>query len=144
MWANLTNKAVHVYSKPEVAVLDKDGKNKNDFFVCDVIGAQRFARNFGGHPRSDIALINEQNDLRVAENLLNRLQDYGSAPNVNQGLSDSEILLSHRSKYCQAPAEQIAYFESELARRAALKESKVSPPKEDVIKFDKNDSSENE
>lgn len=139
MWANLTKDAVHSYSKPEVATLKKDGSNKSDFFVCDVVGAQKFARNFGGHPRSDLALINEQNDLRVAENLLNRLQDFGSAPDTNAGLSDTEILLAHRSKYCQAPAEQIAYFESELNRRASLKETTSQPPKDNVIQFDNTD-----
>lgn len=105
----------------ELPKLKKDGSNKNDFFVADTIGNQRFAQNFGGYPRSDIALINEQNDLRMAEQTLARLQQF---PDVQQSAkTDAEILLSHRSKYCQTPSENIRYYEQEIGRVAAKRDA---------------------
>lgn len=113
-------------SMPQVAVLSSDGSNKKDFFIPDVIGNKRFAQNYGGYPRSDIAVINEQNDLAVAKGLLESLQDY-SQPDVNQGRSDAELLLALQSKYCQTPSEQISYFANEIARRDILRMVNGSP-----------------
>lgn len=105
----------------ELPKLKDDGSNKNDFFVCDVLGPQRFAQNYGGYPRSDIALINEQNDLRLAEQTLARLQQFPDVP--QSAKTDVEILLSHRSKYCQTASENIRYYEQEINRLAAKREA---------------------
>lgn len=113
-------------SEPNVAVLNSDGSNKCDFYIPDVIGNRRFAQNYGGYPRSDIALINEQTDIAVAKGLLESLNDY-SQPDVNQGRSDAEMLLSLRSKYCQTASEQIRYFENEISKRDNLRLASQSP-----------------
>lgn len=116
MWNGSTNNVI-----PNPPTLAEDGSNKCDFFVADVLGAERFAQNYGGYPRSDIALINEQNDLRMAEQTLARLQQYPEVPQT--AVSDTEILLAHRSKYCQTASENIRFFEQEINRYAAKREA---------------------
>ena len=39
--------------------LEKDNSNIRDFYCADVVGDRRFAQNYGGYPRSDIAEINK-------------------------------------------------------------------------------------
>lgn len=119
--------------------LEKDGSNKCDFYVADVLGNRKFAQNYAGFPRSDIALINEQQDIRVAKGLLESLADY-SQPNINQGRSDAELLLSVRSKYCQTASEQVRYFENEIAKRdSARLAASVSDGTGSSIGFNKED-----
>lgn len=118
MWPNLVDKQ-RGYSPAEpvtLPVLASDGSNKNDFFCSDVVGNKRFAQNLAGYPRSDIALINEQQSLAVAQKMLDDLAVLpSSAPNAD--MSDSDILLGLRSKYCQSPSEVISRIERELERR---------------------------
>lgn len=137
------SKNIGNYKLPIPQKLDLDGKNKADFFIPDVIGNKRFAQNYGGYPRSDIALINEQTNMAAAQSLLDCLQDY-SQPDVNQGRSDTEILLGLQSKYCQAPSEQINYLQGEIARRDALRQTTGKPidPKQQTIEFEKSDAPE--
>ena len=40
------------------------------FRKLDDFTSKSFARNFGGHPRSDIALLNEQSDLNGVNAIL--------------------------------------------------------------------------
>lgn len=120
MWCNLTKDSVVPCTLASVPTLDKDGSNKADFFLPDVIGSRKFVRNFAGYPRSDIAIINEQTNQKVAEALLNDLVDYSSP---NSARSDTDFQLSLRSKYCQTPSEMIRYFDGELARRDSLRQS---------------------
>lgn len=100
----------HIDSSLEVIVvptLQADGSNVKDFFTADVVGNKRFAQNFGGYPRSEIAEINDAVSLEMQKSLLNQLEDYRyMADGQNAGLSDVELSMSHRSKYCQAPSEQ--------------------------------------
>lgn len=121
----------------DTPVLAEDGKNIKDFFCADVVGNRRFAQNYGGYPRSDIAEINSQSSLEQAKSLFNDLIVY-PVSNDTAGLSDAEIMLSHRSKYCQAPSEQIAYFERQLELKA-IRERESNPPKENVIDFSNNE-----
>lgn len=130
MWCNLTKESEVTCILASVPTLDKDGSNKADFFLPDVIGSRKFVRNFAGYPRSDIAIINEQTNQKVAEALLNDLVDYSSPNSVH---SDTDFQLSLRSKYCQTPSEMIRYFDGELARRDSLRQALSSEtPKVDT------------
>ena len=97
--------------------LNEDNGNISMFFCADVVGSKRFANNFGGYPRSEIAEINAAADLNQQANLLAQLNDYSTNDNPNAGLSDAEIMLGHRSKYCQTASEQVAWLESQIHER---------------------------
>ena len=128
-----------------VEPLKEDGSNAKDFFVADVVGNKRFAQNFGGYPRSEIAEINEATNIEVQKSLLNALTDYRSgADNQNVGLSDVQIAMGHRSKYQQAPSEMQDWIETQLqhsydARVAKLNALRAQAAAKDNIKFNKTD-----
>lgn len=109
----------------EYESLKKDGSNVQKFFCADVVGSRRFAQNYGGYPRSEIAQMNEAASLEEQINLLNSLQDYSPSSNPNAGLSDAEIMLGHRSKYLQAASEKIAWIESQIEQRDAKRYAEV-------------------
>lgn len=101
---------------------NKDGSNASDFYVADVVGHKRFAQNYGGYPRSEIAEINAQTNLQVAKQLLSELSDFsGDANNQNAGVPDVVISMSHRSKYQQEPAEMIDFIDDQLAIRDGIR-----------------------
>lgn len=106
-------------TKFEYESLKKDGSNVSRFFCADVVGSRRFAQNYGGYPRSEIAQMNEAASLEEQINLLNSLQDYSPSSNPNAGLSDVEIMLGHKSKYLQAASEKIAWLERQIEQRDA-------------------------
>lgn len=126
-----------------VPVLQADGGNSIDFYCSDVVGNKRFAQNYGCYPRSEIAEINAQADIRLQAAMLADLTDYSSDVDFrNAGLSDQEILLSHRSKYCQCPTEQQRWLENQLAIRDAKRSSAAlegSSSKEANIDFQPSD-----
>lgn len=124
------------YVIPEIK---EDGSNLSDFFCADVVGNRRFAQNYGGYPRSEIAEINAQASLQQAANLLNDLQvSEGSYQPAD--LSPEEIMLSHKSKYIQAPSEMIDYIDRQLQIRDAKYGQKLSSQKsENLIQFDDGD-----
>ena len=99
---------------------NKDGSNASDFYSADVVGHKRFAQNFGGYPRSEIAEINAQTNLENAKQLLSQLTDFSEAGNQNAGVPDAVISMGHKSKYMQCPAEMIDYVDSQLAKRDAI------------------------
>lgn len=119
---------------------NKDGSNASDFYVADVVGHKRFAQNYGGYPRSEIAEINAQTNLQVAKQLLSELSDFsGDVSNQNAGVPDVVISLSHKSKYQQEPAEMIDFIDGQLAIRDGLRAqqaAKAAAAKAD-IKSDK-------
>lgn len=127
-----------VYNLPVeniVPVLKEDGSNKNAFYCADVIGQRKFAQNYAGYPRSDISIINEQSDLKVAQNIFNDLVEYQS-DGFNSSYSDAEIMLSHRSKYQQAASEKIAWYENQLEIARIKQESlKAKEPVGTTIEF---------
>lgn len=103
-------------------VFNKDGSNASDFYVADVVGHKRFAQNFGGYPRSEIAEINAQTNLQVAKQLLSELSDFsGDVNNQNAGVPDAVISMAHKSKYQQEPAEMIDFIDSQLAIRDGIR-----------------------
>lgn len=104
-----------VLTLPQIA---EDNSNINDFYIADVVGNRRFAQNYGGYPRSDIAEINAQASLQQAQNLLRDLAEV-PVTDVNSGLSDAQIMLGHRSKYVQTPSESVRFLESQIAIRDA-------------------------
>lgn len=127
------------YSSYTAPVLLEDGSNLSDFFCADVVGNRRFAQNYGGYPRSEIAEINAQASLQQAANLLNDLTVHeGSYQSAD--LTPEEIMLSHKSKYIQAPSEMINYIEYQLQVRDAKYGQKMSSQQKDgVIQFDDGD-----
>lgn len=100
-------------------VLDKEGKNKEDFFMADTIGQKNFAQNFGGYPRSDIAIIDDQNNVQVAKALVAQLVDYGTDKVANKGMSDNDIRLAIQSRYQQTASEVMPFIEERLRIRDA-------------------------
>lgn len=123
--------------------LKKDNSNIEAFFCPDVVGDKRFALNFAGYPRSEIAQINAAADLNQQINLLSQLTDFSSDSNPNAGLSDADIMLGHRSKYCQTASEQVRWLESQIherdVRRVASQPSSVDETK---INFVDNENAE--
>lgn len=124
-------------SKIVLATLAEDGSNANEFFCADVVGNRRFAQNYGGYPRSEIAEINAQASLDMQMNLLQNLQDYSPGYNPNAGKTDAEIMLGHKSKYIQTPSESVRWLEGQIAERDA-KRFVESQPK-DTIEFSETD-----
>lgn len=118
--------------------LKEDKSNIADFYCADVVGNRRFAQNYGGYPRSDIAEINAQSSLSAAENLLRDLQVF-DVDNPNAGLTDAEIMLSHKSKYLQSASEVQGWLENQLAVRDA-KRQQLQDSKEAKINFENDDS----
>lgn len=121
------NESCVTVTNPE---LFSDGSNARMFFCADVVGNRRFAQNYGGYPRSDIAEINNAANEQMQMQLLSQLNDYSPSSNPNAGLTDAEIMLGHRSKYQQAPSESIAWLESQLHQRDVQRQAealKVNP-----------------
>lgn len=84
-----------------------------DFYTADVVDTTRsFARNYGGYPRSDIAIINEQNNQEVALTMIDRLQTL--AQDGHTDMTVEQLRQARRSKYCQTPSEQCLWIENQL------------------------------
>lgn len=124
--------------------LKEDNSNLSAFFCADVIGAKRFVLNRGGYPMSEIAQINAAADLNQQMNLLQQLEDFTPDSNPNVGLSDAEIMLGHRSKYCQTASEQIGWLQDQMHIRASQREAaKLSEQSDEgKINFDGNENTE--
>lgn len=125
------NESCVTVTNPELA---SDGSNARMFFCADVVGSRRFAQNYGGYPRSDIAEINHAANEQMQMQLLSQLNDYSPSSNPNAGLTDAEIMLGHRSKYQQAPSESIAWLENQLHQRDVKRQAdalKANPPKQE-------------
>ena len=98
--------------------LKSDGSNAELFyFPTDPITAKQCSKNYGGYIRNDIQLILEQTDETVAAELLLRLQDRQGDGISEQTLSDSDLLLAYKSKYCQTNSEMVDYYDRLLAMR---------------------------
>lgn len=107
---------LHFVENFKCVLFDVNGSNSHDFAKVDVLGNKRFNDNYAGWPRSDLALIDSQSDFKVAKAMAMELVQFDS-PNVNDGLTDQEILLQAKSKYCQAPSEQMKYYERMIELR---------------------------
>lgn len=125
----------HTYND-SYPVLESDGSNVGLFYCADVVGARRFAQNYGGYPRSEIAEINEAQSLELQMNLLSSLNDYSPKDNPNSGLSDAEIMLGHKSKYIQTPSESVRWLESQIAERDSKRFAEAIKEPDSSIKFD--------
>lgn len=97
--------------------LDKNKENIDDFFKVDVAGNKAMPLNYGGWYRSDLAVLNAQNDMQVAKALAAQLVELPDGTSQNAGLSDEEIILQARSKYSQSPSEMTRYIEGQLELR---------------------------
>lgn len=117
--------------------LKADGSNAQAFFIADVVGNRRFAQNFGGYPRSEIAEINNAASLEQQKLLLAQLNDYRSAADSqNAGLADREIMLSHKSKYMQTASELQDYLCNQIAIRDAKRAEAVRLAAAEQVKKD--------
>ena len=103
-----------------IPVLAEDNSNISDFFRVDVAGNKGVPLNYGGWPRSDLALINAQTDMGVAKALANQVTVLPDS-DQNAGLTDAEIMLNGKSKYAQSPAEYMRYIEQQIE----LRDSKI-------------------
>ena len=129
----------HTYIEDINPLLKEDNSNVGMFFCADVVGGKRFAMNFGGYPRSEIAEINACADINQQANLLAQLADYSPSDNPNAGLTDAEIMLGHRSKYCQTASEQTRWLEDQLRQRDLKRQVAQMQSDDGSIKFDSND-----
>lgn len=134
----------HTYSEDINPKLKEDNSNVGMFFCADVVGGKRFAMNFGGYPRSEIAEINACADINQQANLLSQLVDYSPSDNPNAGLTDVEIMLGHRSKYCQTASEQTRWLEEKLRQRYLKCQAAEMLIDDGSIKFDSNDDNHGE
>lgn len=137
----ITEHLVNACKEYVVPILASDGSNAGDFYCADVVGNRRFAQNYGGYPRSDIAEINSQVTIEAKANLLNDLVDYSPSDNPNAGKTDAEIMLGHKSKYIQTPSEMVRWLDGQLEIRDARRVSQSAPssPKEGAIDFNNGD-----
>lgn len=137
----LLNKHIVAFNqsvKDSLPKLAKDGSNAVDFFTADVIGGRKFVQNHGGYPRSEIAEINAAANLQIQADLLSRLTDFSDGSNPNSGLTDAQIMMSHKSKYQQAPNEVQEWLQGqievrdnlrfEMAKKAAAAKKSVETP----------------
>lgn len=128
------------HSVREIDILPElfdDGSNISAFYPINDMVKENFAQNFGGYPRSDIAIIEDQQNISVARSMLEQLPDYRSMDKSDLR-SDAEVLFSVRSKYMQSPSEILPFIEKEIEKRDAriLKEREAAAANSDVI--DKN------
>lgn len=118
-------------------VLADDHSNIKDFFCTDTVGNRSFAQNFGGWPRSEVAEINAQVSMASAENLLRDLQVF-PVETHDAAMNDADIMLGHKSKYCQSPNEVQYWLEEQIQIREA-KRKPVEAPQGEVINFESAD-----
>ena len=109
-----------------IEFMEKDGSNANRFFCADVVANRKFAQNFGGYPRSEIAEINAQANLEIQKSMLSQLVDFTNQPNPTAGMTDAQLMLSHRSKYQQAPSEMQSWLEGQLQIRDAQRAQMIA------------------
>lgn len=109
-----------------IEYMEKDGSNANRFFCADVVSNRKFAQNYGGYPRSEIAEINAQANLEIQKSMLSQLVDFTNQPNLTAGMSDAQLMLSHRSKYQQAASEVQSWLEGQLQIRDAQRAQAIA------------------
>lgn len=126
------------YKVPELKNLkfDKKTSDTRDFFRADVIGGRSFVLNDGGYPLNDVDLIVRQQDLKVAESLLSQLEEVPTS-GVPADTPNETVLMSLKSRYQQAPAELIKFYEHQLEIKEAA--ALVNQPSTDGIKFEDTD-----
>ena len=115
MFSNITGKRENVKHEPIEWI---EGKSDPHLFFkpVDEYTSREFARNYGGHPRSDIALLNEQTDMSAVQWLLDKLVNRPS-DGVGPEISDKDLSINHKSRYCQTASEMIDYYEQLLKQR---------------------------
>lgn len=101
----------------EPIVWDENQSDPRLFYKpVDEYTSRAFAQNYGGYPRSDVALLNEQTDLTAVNWLLDRLAQR-PGDGVGDDVSDFDLSISHKSKYCQTASEMINHYENLLKVR---------------------------
>lgn len=98
--------------------LNEDKSNISQFFkpVSDAEN-QTFCLNYGGYPRNDINKFLEAEDIKTAEALSAALIEQPSYSHLEKDVSDAELLVAAKSKYCQTASEIISYNERMLEIR---------------------------
>lgn len=115
----LQNHVADAVGRIQPEKMKSDGSNAFDFFCADVVGNRRFAQNYGGYQRSEIAELNAATTEVQMRTILSTLEDYSPKNNPNAGRSDAEIMLGHKSKYQQTATEVQSYIKDQLLLRDA-------------------------
>lgn len=104
------------------------------FYRPDVVDSSlNFAKNYGGYVRNDIALINDQTSLSVAQALAEKLVPRNVADGSSVDTPNTELLFSLKSRYNQTPSEVISHIEKVMQKQidfAIDKESESADVKE--------------
>lgn len=119
------NKIVH-----RKEVLASDGSNAEKFYKADMLAldGDEF-RNYGGYPRNEIAIINEQNSIDVAKAMVEKMVVLNDDSMPESKISDADLRLGLKSRYQQTISETIDFNEKLLkirderiaeARKAAI------------------------
>lgn len=115
MFSNVFGKRKNVDHDPKVWI-EGESDPRAFYKPVDEYTSREFARNYGNHPRSDVALLNEQTDMTAVNWLLDKLQQRPS-DGVGADVSDKELSINHKSRYCQTASEMIDYYEGLLKIR---------------------------
>lgn len=109
---NRTLKRIH---HPHLKV---DGFNKSAYYAADIVNKDDDCfKNYGGYPRSELAIINEQQSLDIAKMQLDAVQILPDDTKLEKDVSDLELQFALKSRYLQTPSEIISYNERLLAER---------------------------
>ena len=124
----------------DIPILKEDGSNGNEFFCGDVLNlsGDEF-KNYGGWPRNELAIINEQQSEAVAQALCDRLYQFKDDGTFEKNVSDSELRLALKSRYCQTPSEQIARNERilEIRDERAAEKFRLAQERAERLRKDK-------
>lgn len=102
----------------DVPVLAQDGSNGSQFYTGDVLNLRGDEfKNYGGWPRNELAIINEQQSEAIAQAMCDKLVQVHDDGTLEKDMPDSELRLQLKSRYCQTPSEQTAHFERLLEIR---------------------------
>ena len=112
-------RSIFIKQEVEIPEMAKDKSNLSDFFKVDVAGNKAIPLNYGGWPRSDLAVLNALSDMQVAKAFASQLVELPDDTAHNVGLTEEEIILQAKSKYAQSPSEMTRYIEGQLEFRDA-------------------------
>lgn len=129
------------HTVPKLAV---DGSNASGFYKADILSLDgKEFKNYGGYPRNEVAVINEQQNEVVARALADRLVQVPDDSRTVEQVSDTDLMLMAKSKYMQTPSEIIAHNErilqirdERIAERKRLTEERIKQQKDAKAKQD--------
>lgn len=114
--------------------LKDDCSNASDFAKVDVLGNKPLCVNYGGWSRSDLAVINAQTDIKIAQSMAHNLVELPESGMVDK--TDAEIMLLAKSKYLQSNSEQARWIESQINFRdeQLIKRAELQQKQSDAVR----------